>query len=311
MWGFKAKKRTISMLEEFVYLSEKGTPVGDNFGKFPQNDLGNLLNRLVDSYRRSTNYKDSISLQREQVVKDAQENIRRKRQLTQNISHELKTPVSALMGYLETILNNPDMEREQMLHFLRKSYQQSERLSDLLKDLSTITRIEEAADQIEKEICNLSDIIVDVIRDLEASYPASKGMIICDIPDNMSIFGNKSLLQSIFHNLLENAILYAQATSITVKLVSQSNSEYKMAVTDNGVGVEEKHLSLIFERFYRVDKGRSRKLGGTGLGLSIVKNGVILHGGNIEAVLVPSGGLSFLFSLSKGGEDAALRGTSM
>ena len=106
MWWIRNRKRNISMLEEFVYLTEKGTPVGSDFGKFGDDKLGRLLNRLLSAYRRDRMYKDSMSVQREKVVMDAQENIRRKKQLTQNISHELKTPVSSINGYLDTILSN-------------------------------------------------------------------------------------------------------------------------------------------------------------------------------------------------------------
>ena len=154
------------MLEEFVYLTEKGTPVGRDFGKFGDDKLGRLLNRLLSAYRRDRMYKDSMSVQREKVVMDAQENIRRKKQLTQNISHELKTPVSSINGYLDTILSNEDMDRGQMLYFIEKAYGQSQRLTELLNDLSTITRIEEAPEQIEKEECQLSKLITEVVADI-------------------------------------------------------------------------------------------------------------------------------------------------
>lgn len=299
MWWIRNRKRNISMLEEFVYLTEKGTPVGRDFGKFGDDKLGRLLNRLLSAYRRDRMYKDSMSVQREKVVMDAQENIRRKKQLTQNISHELKTPVSSINGYLDTILSNDDMDRGQMLYFIEKAYGQSQRLTELLNDLSTITRMEEAPEQIEKEECLLSELITEVVADIENSISKEGCSIVCDFPQDMLIMGNRGLLQSIFHNLLENAMLYSQATRIDLQMTSFENGKYTFIIKDNGVGVDPKHLPLLFERFYRVDKGRSRKLGGTGLGLSIVKNAVALHSGEIRAESVKSGGLAFIFTLSR------------
>src|SRR5574344_304599 len=113
------------------------------------------------------------------------------------------------------------------------------------------------------------------------------------------MYGNDSLLRSIFSNLLNNAIAYSSGTEITIKLVKETLDKYSFSLSDNGVGVEQEHLSHLFERFYRVDKGRSRKAGGTGLGLSIVKNAVIIHGGTISVHNCLPSGLQFDFSLRK------------
>ena len=113
------------------------------------------------------------------------------------------------------------------------------------------------------------------------------------------INGNQSMVYSIFRNLTDNAIAYAgEGTTITIRCREQ-NDRYHFTFSDNGGGVEKVHLSRLFERFYRVDKGRSRKVGGTGLGLAIVKNAVLLHGGTITASNIPEGGLAFDFSLKK------------
>ena len=114
--------------------------------------------------------------------------------------------------------------------------------------------------------------------------------------------GNKSLLYSVFRNLTDNAIAYAgNGTTITLDAV-ENNKDWSFAFYDNGIGVANEHLSRIFERFYRVDKGRSRKLGGTGLGLAIVKNAVMIHGGTIQAKNLPTGGLRFDFNIKKNNE---------
>ena len=229
-----------------------------------------------------------------------EEQARMKRQLTQNIAHELKTPVSSIQGYLETIANNPDLPRERINAFLERSYAQSNRLTHLLRDISLLTRMEEAPNMAEKETVNLSllvqDIFSEVALQLEEKQIKAQNMI----PEGLTIQGNPSLIYSIFRNLTDNAIAYAGTQiDITVSCFRQNNQFYYFSFADTGVGIGAEHLGRLFERFYRIDKGRSRKLGGTGLGLAIVKNAVLLHGGSIFAKNNPNGGLEFIFSLAK------------
>lgn len=315
MKDFMHRRELLSRLEEFVYMAEKGNPLDDSFPLFPEDKYGRLLNRLVNVYRRDMNERDTLSAARELVVRESQDNIRQKKQLTQNISHELKTPVSSINGYLETLVNNPGMSAAQRDMFLRKCYEQSQRLSNLLLDLSTITRMDEAGDKVEKELLCLSDVISEAVSDMEpiaGKYDAGadamakigpegrgKMKIINEFPKGKMMLGNHSLLYSVFRNLLENAIFYSKGTRVTVRLDGENEWEYRISVEDDGVGVDSMHLARIFERFYRVDKGRSRKIGGTGLGLSIVKNAVNLHGGSIKAVPVSPSGLRFELTLAK------------
>ena len=229
-----------------------------------------------------------------------EEQARMKRQLTQNIAHELKTPVSSIQGYLETIVNNPDLPRERINAFLERSYAQSNRLTHLLRDISLLTRMEEAPNMADKETVNLSllvqDIFSEVALQLEEKQIKAQNMI----PEGLTIQGNPSLIYSIFRNLTDNAIAYAGTQiDITVSCFRQDNQFYYFSFADTGVGIGAEHLGRLFERFYRIDKGRSRKLGGTGLGLAIVKNAVLLHGGSIFAKNNPNGGLEFIFSLAK------------
>ena len=309
------RRELISRLEEFVYMAEKGNPLDTSFPSFPDTRLGRMLNRLVNVYRRDMNDRDTLSAARELVVRESQDNIRQKKQLTQNISHELKTPVSSINGYLETVVNNPDLSPARRDMFLRKCYEQSQRLSNLLTDLSMITRMDEASDRIEKEDLSLSEIVAEAVADMEPVAgkfdgecgnmskigPEDRGtvQIINNFPEDKAIYGNHTLLYSIFRNLLENAIFYSKGTRVSIDLLREDDREYEISIEDDGVGIENVHLARIFERFYRVDKGRSRKIGGTGLGLSIVKNAVNLHGGTIRAVPVVPSGLRFDFTLSK------------
>ena len=228
------------------------------------------------------------------------EQARLKKQLTQNIAHELKTPVSSIQGYLETIVNNPELPREKIDAFLMRSYAQSNRLTHLLSDISLLTRMEEAPNMTEKESVNLPMLAQSIINEVSLQLEEKQIEVQNLLPEDLYIKGNPSLLYSIFRNLTDNAIAYGGTSiSITIRCFRQGEKFYYFSFADTGVGVSPEHLGRLFERFYRVDKGRSRKLGGTGLGLAIVKNAVLLHGGSIFAKNNPGGGLEFIFTLSK------------
>jgi two-component system, OmpR family, phosphate regulon sensor histidine kinase PhoR len=223
-----------------------------------------------------------------------------KRQITQNISHELKTPVSSIMGYMESILENPDIAPERQHFYIERSFLQAQRLSGLLQDISILNKMDESKQLFDREECDVAQTIEDVLNDVQLEIEEKACTINKNFTKPLLLIGNRSLLYSIFRNLTDNALSYA-GTNLTLEINCYREDEYfyYFSFIDNGVGIPEEHLSKIFERFYRIDKGRSRKLGGTGLGLSIVKNAVHFHKGNISAKNTPTGGLSFIFSLRK------------
>lgn len=232
----------------------------------------------------------------------AEEQTRIKRQLTQNIAHEFKTPVCGIQGYLETILQNyPDnMSEDQMLHFLERCYSQSNRLNTLVQDISQLNEMTGTAQRINKETVDLSKLVANIVQETGDKLVASEMSVENNLPDNLVINADSSMLYSIFRNLIDNAIAYAgKGTLIKISCFRADEQYYYFTFADNGTGVPDEHLSRIFERFYRVDKGRSRKLGGTGLGLAIVKNAVALHGGTISARNAQGGGLEFVFKLQR------------
>lgn len=223
-----------------------------------------------------------------------------KRHLTQNISHELKTPVSSILGYMESILENPNLDPLRQRFFVERSFQQAQRLSALLQDISTLNKMDEAKRLFEKESSNLYEVVSDVLKDVHLQIEQKECTAINKVMTDCEIQGNRSLLYSIFRNLLDNALAYGgERLTIEINCYREDEQFYYFSFSDNGIGVAEEHLSRLFERFYRVDKGRSRKVGGTGLGLAIVKNAVLFHRGNISAKNVPGGGLRFIFSLRK------------
>ena len=246
---------------------------------------------LLHRYARSMDERIS----REQAAKENQ----MRRELTQNISHELKTPVASILGYTDTILDDPQMSIDTQRQFIQRTNVQARRLTALLQDISTLNRMDYAAHQLVKERTDISAIVSDIVE--ETSFALEKHHMTLSncLPQDIVIQGNPSLIYSIFRNLIDNAINYAGEGSTIDISAEQTADSWAFRLSDNGVGIATEHLSRIFERFYRIDKSRSRSIGGTGLGLAIVKNAVLLHGGTITARNAPDGGLEFEFTLKR------------
>ena len=262
--------------------------------------IGFMFMRVYKSLHESI---DAIEREHEMALREEQEKIRIKRQLTNNINHELKTPICSIMGYLDLIINNDKLDQTTIRTFVQKSYDQAERLRRLMADLSTITRIDEGSSKIELEHVNITKMIASIIDDTLPQAVNNNIEVVNRVSQNISMNGNYMLLYSIFRNLIDNAISYSGGRQVTVELLKSNPTEYNFKIRDNGIGVDERHLPYLFERFYRVDTGRSRKLGGTGLGLSIVKNAVLFHGGSIIAQLTQQGSLEFVFTLKTDSHD--------
>ena len=223
-----------------------------------------------------------------------------KQQLTSNIAHELKTPLASIKGYIETLMGNPNIEKEKQQYFIERAHAQTERLNLLLNDISLLNNIEDAGELFEIKQVNFKNIVSDVIENLESRLMEKNIKCVLNIDDNVLIQGNDSLLSSVVQNLIENSIKYAgENIKIEIKNYLEDKKYHYFSYSDSGVGIPEEHLHRIFERFYRIDSGRTREMGGTGLGLSIVKNAIQLHKGNISARNKPEGGIEFLFTLSK------------
>ncbi|MBN1819482.1 MAG: hypothetical protein JXR31_14315 [Prolixibacteraceae bacterium] len=223
-----------------------------------------------------------------------------KQQLTSNIAHELKTPLSSIKGYLETIIDNWPIPEDKLKYFLDKTFDQSERLTDLINDVSLLNNIEDAGDLFQMKTTNLSKLIAEVHENFANRITEKNIEFINQINQKIKLNGNESLLYSVFQNLIENSIKYGgEGIRIVIKLYHEDQKYYYFSYSDTGPGIPEEHLSRIFERFYRVDHGRTRQMGGTGLGLAIVKNAVQLHKGDISVRNKQKRGLEFLFSLAK------------
>ena len=231
-------------------------------------------------------------------VTRAEKNKHLKQQMSNNITHELRTPVSSIRGYIETLLECKNLSDERKLHFLEKAHAQVIRLTDLIRDVALITKTEEAADLMPREDVKIQQVVADAQEDLHEMLTKAQMQLFVNIPQDLTIHGNYSLVYSIFRNLLENSLRYAgEGAEIHVNCYNIDRDMAYFSVYDTGCGVPEEHLPRLFERFYRVSEGRTRDNGGTGLGLSIVRNAVLFHHGDISVRNRKEGGLEFLFTL--------------
>ena len=224
-----------------------------------------------------------------------------KKQMTSNIAHELRTPVTSIRGYLETLLACPDMPQEKKHAFIERAYNQTLRLSELISDMALISKIEEKSSNFTKIELDYYDIAKEVFEEFSEKIQAAEVTVENTIIPGTQMMANRTLIYSILRNLVENSLKYA-GTGFTIHLESfyiPSDRCYYITYYDTGAGVPEEHLERIFERFYRVSEGRTRDDGGSGLGLSIVRNAVDFHGGKIKVSLREEGGLRFQFTIMK------------
>jgi signal transduction histidine kinase len=229
----------------------------------------------------------------------ANEKTRRlKQEMTGNIAHELRTPVTSISGFLEILLNN-NLPEEKRQEYLERTFRQTQVLSELISDMSLLTKMDEKAESLKRENVNISQLISKVYADISLELQRKNIKFNNNVPENIIIIGNQNLLYSIFRNLSENVIRHAgENVDIDIKIQEIREGKVFFLFSDNGKGIEdESHLSRLFERFYRIHEGRTRDTGGSGLGLSIVKNAVIFHGGTISVKKGMERGLEFLFSL--------------
>lgn len=276
----------IDKLKTFAWRADKNKSIDiDDLIVFSNDELGEIAERIIKIYRRL------------QSTRQEQDTL--KRELTQNVAHELKTPVASIQGYLETILNHTDMDEEKRMLFLQRCFAQSKRLTSLLQDISTLNKLDDAPELHDFEPVNISDLVQSIQRETALQLTQREMSFDNRLPDELWISGNRSLLYSVFRNLMDNAIAYAGQRTTIQLMAEDTGEQWTFVFSDNGVGVPTQHLPRLFERFYRVDKGRSRAIGGTGLGLSIVKNAILLHHGTISVKNNDGGGLQFTFSIRK------------
>jgi two-component system phosphate regulon sensor histidine kinase PhoR len=222
-----------------------------------------------------------------------------RRDFVANASHELKTPLTAIIGYTETLLEGTSIAPASRTMFLRKILEQAQRLDFLISDLLKLSEIEREQPPDLKS-CNMVFIIRDVIKDFKEQAQQKNVELVVESPHDVKVLINEESMRSALNNLIDNAIKYTTENGkISVRVSESENNRVKVEVIDNGIGIDPKYHERIFQRFYRIDKARSRALGGTGLGLAIVRHIVERHGSKIHVNSELGKGSCFWFELEK------------
>lgn len=248
------------------------------------------------------NFGNSVERLKRNIESEQNERSRLKTEMTSSIAHELRTPVSAIRAYSETLMLT-DLPPQKLRQFIERTNTASIRLTELLSDISILTKIEEASHLFGKESVNISELVKEVLEEQQSALQQNSIFLDNRLPDEIYVSGSRTLLYSVFRNLTENAIHHGgKWITLTIELTLTDDHFYHFALSDTGVGISgADNLDRIFERFYRVDQGRSRddQSVGSGLGLSIVRHAVLFHGGNITASNCDGGGVRFDFSIAK------------
>ena len=216
-----------------------------------------------------------------------------------NVSHELRTPITNIKGYIETLLEFGFDDRDEARRYLDIIRTNSSRLAAIVEDIMALSKFESDLDESLEELTSilLSDLFADVGRQHEREAVAREIRVVVAPSGRLSIRGRRQLLEQAVSNLVSNAIRYSHpGTDVTLR-AETDDGRISIEVADEGPGIEPEHLPRLFERFYRVDKARSRAVGGTGLGLAIVKHIALKHGGNVEVLSEPGKGSVFRINL--------------
>lgn len=290
--------RNVTLMRNFIERAVKDedfTPTDS----FTNDEMGDISRRIVDIYKERQEARIAHDREHRFAVKAMEERARLRRQLTNNVNHELKTPVGIIKGYVDTMLAEPNMPDEQREHFMLKIQKQVDRLVNMLEDLSTLTRLDDASTEIPTHAVNMNELLATLDEEIYESGIGGELMFSYELPDNCVVKASDALINAAILNLVKNAANYSGGSEMGLVCTGQDDNFYSFSFYDNGHGVSQEHIPMLFARFYRIDNGRSRKKGGTGLGLSIVKSTIISMGGSINVRNRDTGGLEFLFTLPK------------
>ena len=250
---------------------------------FSRDELGDVSRNLLTLYR------DKIHAE--------QEKIHYEHQIAMNVSHELNTPVGIIKGYIDTVLNDHDMPDELKTKFLERAKQNTDRLANLVNDVSMVMRLQESGNNIETVPVNMHDLAQRISEDIIQGHITDNMTFEYDIPRDCIVMGHESLLTNALLNLIYNAARHSGGTRMQLKWTGSENGNHTFTFADDGIGVDDEHLERLFDLFYRVDTGRSRKNGGTGLGLSLVHRIITAMAGQITVANAHPTGLRFTLTL--------------
>lgn len=283
----KAICRNVYALRDFAeMISSNNIPDDIESWHFSKDELGEVSKRLL------LLYKDKMKAEQEKYLHE--------RQIGINVAHELNTPVAIIKGYLDTLRTDEDISAAQKDKFIIRASDNIDRLADLIDDLNSVMRIQENKISILCKPIDFQGFIIKLFDDVKHNHKAGNMSLEMNIPDGCIVMANEGLLNNALLNLIVNSVKHSCGKLISIKFIGEEDDCLVFSYSDNGVGVENEHLERLFDLFYRVDTGRSRKNGGSGLGLSLVKRIFVAMNGDITAKNMNTGGLEFIFKLPKG-----------
>lgn len=282
--GVRAVCRNVYSLRDYAQaIASDCLPESVDPMNFSKDELGDVSRNLLTLYRHK--------------IHAQQEKLHHERQIGLNISHELNTPIGIIKGYIDTVLDDGDMPKEVKRRFLIRAKQNVDRLASLVGDVVMVMRLQDGGDGLSLSPVNFHQMVARVAEDVELGRIAGKMTFEYDIPSDCVVTGHESLLTNALLNLIYNAAQHSGGTRIVLKWKGTQNGRHLFEFADNGIGVDDEHLERLFDLFYRVDSGRSRKNGGAGLGLPLVLRIINSMGGDISVENAKGGGLKYNFSL--------------
>lgn len=290
--------RNIETLRKYIIqLSED-----EDFTKYNQhrisnqNNVNNLTDDLYTMFKTQIDIIKQHDIEREEAIHEEKARLDSKRILANNLNHEIKTPIGIIIGYLDTLINHPDIDLNTRQDFLKKCLQNTQRLQNMVINIAVINRIEDGSNTIAHEDVNIFNTVNHAKDDLKFTLNEYGITFINELKNDIFVRANEMLLYNVFCNLIKNSCFYSGGTEIIFKQKSRKDHFITFSFRDNGKGVPNDAIPKLFDRFYRLEKDKNSK-SGTGLGLPIVKESITLCGGKIEVTNHPKGGLEFSFTL--------------
>lgn len=289
--------RNVAALKEFAQRAGSD-PDFDLQVEFANDELGDISRQILHIAQERNKTTRQLEHEHQVAIAALEEKNELKRQLANDLNHELKTPVAVIKGYADTIIQHPEMDQKSLHHFLEKITVHADRLAYIIQAQAYINSLESGSLPFKIEPVNIYDIAMQAAADLSAAGFLSDINFLCNLPKDCTVNANARVVNAILSNLIKNTAIHSHGSQCILEIDHCADGFIFFRFCDNGVGVPPQHLNKIFERFYRIDAGRSRQSGGSGLGLPIVKAAVNSLGGSITAEnRVDTSGLQFTFSL--------------
>lgn len=263
-----------------------------------RSNVNDIVKELYSLFKAKFDIIKQNDKKREQSIIEEKNKLHSKRILANNLNHEIKTPISIIIGYLDTLINHPSVDNNTKVQFLKKCLFNAQRLQNMVVNIAMINRIEDGSSSIALEETNIWEVAKLVKEDLKFTISESAMTFNVAIEPDTYVKSNEMLLYNIISNLVKNSCFYSGGTSITLKTLRTNDLMITFSFSDNGKGVPEDAIPKLFERFYRLEQDKNMQQG-TGLGLPIVKESINLCGGTITVANRPNGGLEYIFSLPK------------